>query len=215
MSETETAEVVADPNLITQPAETTAKPTLMAADTAEAPASDASGESAATETDSTTDVTEHQGAPEAYDAFTLPEGFELDSALSEQFNAVAKELNLSQEQAQKLVDMQTSQANDANTKSTEAWATLRDQWQTEAKTDKEFGGKAFDENIGTAKLALTKYGSEELSTAIELTGMGNHPEFIRLLYKVGLTLKEDKLMVEGGGHVAPTDRGKILFPDMN
>jgi hypothetical protein len=45
--------------------------------------------------------------------------------------------------------------------------------------------------------------------------MGNHPEFIRLLYKVGLTLKEDKLMTEGGGPVSPTERGKVLFPDMN
>tara|TARA_R110000796_G_scaffold125822_2_gene240369 strand:- start:7972 stop:8619 length:648 start_codon:yes stop_codon:yes gene_type:complete len=215
MSETETAEAAVDADTDAQPDETAAKQTLMTSDTKEANASSEGGESAATEADSDPDVSEHQGAPEDYEAFTLPEGFELDTDLSERFNAVAKELNLSQDQAQKLVDMQTSQANDASTKSAEAWANLRDQWQTEAKTDKEFGGKDFDKNIGTAKLALNKYGNEELSSAIEMTGMGNHPEFIRLLYKVGLTLKEDKLMVEGGGPVVPTDRGKILFPDMN
>ena len=45
--------------------------------------------------------------------------------------------------------------------------------------------------------------------------MGNHPEFIRLLYRVGKTLKEDKM----AGGQEPTNTGKdvakTLFPSMN
>jgi hypothetical protein len=201
------AEEAADPTPVDKPA----KETLMTEGSKESPAVT---EKPAEEGDSAA-APEAAGAPENYEAFTLPDGFELDDAMSTQFSAVAKELNLTQEQAQKLVDLQTASAVDAGTKSAEAWADLKNSWQTEAKADKEIGGKAFDENIGTAKLALEKYGSAELNSAIELTGMGNHPEFIRLLYKVGLTLKEDKLMTEGGGPVSPTERGKVLFPDMN
>tara|TARA_R110000744_G_scaffold23133_1_gene58788 strand:- start:3132 stop:3773 length:642 start_codon:yes stop_codon:yes gene_type:complete len=202
------ADATVDPNLIAKPA----KETLMTSEgTKKAPAVE---EKPAEDGDSVA-APEPAGAPENYEAFTLPDGFDLDDEMSTQFSEVAKELNLSQDQAQKLVDLQTAAATTAGIKSTEAWSDLKSTWQTEAKSDKEFGGKAFDENIGTAKLALEKYGSDELNSAIELTGMGNHPEFIRLLYKVGLTLKEDKLMVEGGGPVSPIERGKILFPDMN
>lgn len=44
------------------------------------------------------------GAPEKY-AFTAPEGQELDTSALAQFEPVARELNLTQEQAQKLVDV--------------------------------------------------------------------------------------------------------------
>lgn len=44
-----------------------------------------------------------QGAPERYE-FTAPEGSELDAAVTDAFAGVAKELNLTQEAAQKVVD---------------------------------------------------------------------------------------------------------------
>ena len=46
-------------------------------------------------------------APEAYEDFTLPEGLEISEGDKVVFSDVAKELSLSQEQAQKLVDMQS------------------------------------------------------------------------------------------------------------
>jgi len=202
---------VTDSNLIEQPS----TETLVTAP-AEAPKAVGEEEGTSTkETDSKADVAEIVGAPDAYESFTLPEGFELNEEFSARFSEAAKGMNLTQEQAQSLVDMQAELSSTAGTELNDSWTTLKAEWQAESKSDKEYGGKDFDVNIGSAKLALEKYGTPELNEAIELTGMGNHPEFIRLLVKVGATLKEDKLMVEGGNPVGPMDRGKVMFPDMN
>lgn len=172
-------------------------------------------ESPAKDTDSKADVAKTEGAPEAYEAFDLPEGFELSEEFSGRFSEAAKDMNLTQDQAQFLINMQT----DLQTSNVEAlaenWTSLKNEWQSETKKDKEIGGKEFSANLGVAKQALEKFGTPELSEAVELTGMGNHPEFIRLLYRVGKTLKEDKVMVEGANTSAPVDRAKVLFPDMN
>ena len=47
---------------------------------------------------------EKQGAPEKYEDFKMPEGTELDAEVSTAFQGVAKELNLSQDQAQGFLD---------------------------------------------------------------------------------------------------------------
>lgn len=47
---------------------------------------------------------EKQGAPEKYEDFKMPEGTELDAEVGAAFQGVAKELNLSQEQAQGFLD---------------------------------------------------------------------------------------------------------------
>tara|TARA_R110000824_G_scaffold69297_4_gene178638 strand:- start:9099 stop:9749 length:651 start_codon:yes stop_codon:yes gene_type:complete len=203
---------VADPNLIEQPS----NETLVTAPAPEAPKAEGSEEGTTADgADSKADVAEIVGAPDAYEAFTLPEGFALNEEFSARFAEAAKGMNLTQDQAQSLVDLQAELSSTAGTELSEGWTTLKAEWQAEAKSDKEYGGKDFDASIGSAKLALQKYGTPELNEAIELTGMGNHPEFIRLLVKVGSTLKEDTLMVEGGQPVAPQDRGKVMFPDMN
>ncbi|HET9131900.1 MAG TPA: hypothetical protein VFO86_13180, partial [Terriglobia bacterium] len=49
--------------------------------------------------------TKIEGAPEKYADFTLPEGFKFDDKTLEAATAVFKDLNLSQEGAQKLVDL--------------------------------------------------------------------------------------------------------------
>jgi len=47
-----------------------------------------------------------EGAPEKYEAFKVPEGVTIDETAATEFGALAKELNLTQENAQKLVDYQ-------------------------------------------------------------------------------------------------------------
>ena len=43
--------------------------------------------------------------PEAYEKFSLPEGFEYDEGKAKEFGALARELGLPQDKAQRLVDM--------------------------------------------------------------------------------------------------------------
>lgn len=150
-----------------------------------------------------------QGAPEKYE-FTAPEGATLDDAVIGQFSEVAKELNLPQDAAQKILDKMAPAMAARQAEQVEA---IRAGWADEARVDKEFGGDKLDENLGTAKRALDQFGTPELRTLLKETGMGNHPEVIRFMYRAGKAISEDGF-VPGGRQGAPTDPAKKMFPNM-
>lgn len=152
-------------------------------------------------------------APESYSDFTLPEGVELDAALLEKAAPIFKELGLSQDAAQKLVDFQAEMVKEGEQSQTDTFNTLVEGWQNESKNDKEFGGDKFDENIGIAKLAIDEFGTPEFKELMEDHGVGNHPEMIRFMLKIGTLLKED---VPGGFSAATSekkDRVSTLYPN--
>jgi len=148
------------------------------------------------------------GAPEAYEAFKLPEGVVADQAALDAFVPVAKELNLTQEQAQKLVDLQAAQVARAAADQSKAWADMNDKWVSDAKADKEIGGEKFDENVGVGRKAIEALGTPELRDALAATGAGNHPEFIRFCVRVGKAISEDKIVAakSGGEKKSAEDR---------
>lgn len=134
-----------------------------------------------------------EGAPEKYE-FSAPEGSELDQEVVKQFEPIARELNLNQEQAQKLVDLYGSKVMpQLMQQQAEVWQKQVADWGDAVKTDKEIGGDKFDANLTKAKQALDKFGSPELRQFLETSGMGNNPELIRAFYKVGAAMSEDTL----------------------
>lgn len=180
---------------------------------------EAQGESAETTTTETPEVTtteskqdegtvlttEADGAPEKYEAFAMPEGMEIDSSLLETAEPVLKELNLTQGQAQKLVDTFASwRAADAQ-QLQEAFDNDVKQWKQDAESDKEIGGPEFSENVGTAIKALDRFGTPELKSLLDSTGLGNHPEVIRFMLRVGGTISEDQPGTAGQGTGESTD----------
>ena len=153
--------------------------------------------------------------PIEYKDFKFPNEVKVDDADLGSFKDVAKELKLTQEQAQKLIDLQASVAQKHAKITQDQWNDVQKDWRTKSETDKEFGGEKFKENIGVAKKALDAFASKEFKEALELTGMGNHPEMIRFLYKVGKTLKEDSVQTTGASKGDPKDLAKILYPNLN
>ncbi|WP_313698171.1 peptidase [Pantoea sp.] len=135
-----------------------------------------------------------EGAPEAYE-FKAPEGGELDKEAVSQFEPIARELNLSQEQAQKLVDLYGSKVMPQLMKQqADTWQKQVADWGTSAKEDAEIGGDKFDGNLTRAKQAMDKFATPQLREFLETTGMGNHPELIRVFVKVGAAMSEDSLV---------------------
>ncbi|MGL3999845.1 peptidase [Pantoea eucalypti] len=135
-----------------------------------------------------------EGAPEAYE-FKAPEGGELDKEAVSQFEPIARELNLSQEQAQKLVDLYGSKVMPQLMKQqADTWQKQVADWGTAAKDDAEIGGDKFDGNLTRAKQAMDKFATPQLREFLETTGMGNHPELIRVFVKVGAAMSEDGLV---------------------
>lgn len=135
-----------------------------------------------------------EGAPEEYADFTMPEGIELDTELTDQFKATAKELNLTQDQAQKVIELGAAMRQ----RDAEAIVALREDWITQTKSDPEIGGDKLDATLATAKRAVSAYGSQQFIDLLNQSGLGNHPEVVRFMANVGKTVAEDNKVVTNG-----------------
>lgn len=150
--------------------------------------------------------------PETYADFDLPEGVTVDTSALEKASPLFKELGLSQEQAQKVVSFYADQIQAGEQGRIDAYNQLMDDWRTQSMTDKEFGGDKFEENVGVARQAIDKFGTPELKQLLSEHGVGNHPEVIRFMVKVGKLTQED---VPGGRTNASgqtPSRDQILYP---
>ncbi|MEG5448898.1 peptidase [Enterobacter kobei] len=137
-----------------------------------------------------------EGAPEKYE-FKAGEGQELDTAALEQFEPIARELNLSNEQAQKMVDLYgTKILPMVQQHQAETWQKTTEQWAADVKADKEIGGDKLTANLSAAQRALDQFGTPELKEYLEGTGLGNHPELVKAFIKIGKAMSEDG-MVDG------------------
>jgi hypothetical protein len=154
-------------------------------------------------------------APDTYADFTVPEGITLDEATLAEATPLFKELGLTQEQAQKLVDFQAKQVQAGSQKQSETFNQLMKDWTTQSENDKEFGGDKYQENVKVALNAINKFGNPELKQLMEDHGIGNNPEMIRFMWKVGKTLKEDVPDTTGSPTTKAKDRVSILYPNSN
>lgn len=149
------------------------------------------------------------GAPEAYAAFTLPDGVSLEDERLELANTTFKGLNLSQEQAQGLIDMYVKlQGEDAGS-ITQLLMDQRvqqtEQWGADAK--QQLGGK-YEETVGLARTAVQHLNDPELTKAFNEQGWGNHPSLIKAFGKFGAYLRDSN--VDGLGGNTATQRSADL-----
>lgn len=134
--------------------------------------------------------TETIGAPEKY-TFTAPTGTEYDPEVLEAFSGAAKEANLSQDAAQKLIEKMAPAIAARQVDQVQA---IHKEWLDSSSADKEFGGEKLVENLGVARKALDNFGTPELRTLLDETGLGNHPEVIRFMFRAGKAISEDKFV---------------------
>jgi hypothetical protein len=142
----------------------------------------------------------------------MPEGITLDPEVGTDLKSLAKDLNLSQEQAQKVADLgakMSTRWTDALQSQIQAQS---DAWVDAAKADKEIGGDKLNENLGLAKTALGKFGTPELRELLNTSRLANNPEVIRLLVKVGRAISDDSRAIGGGGTSTPKSAADVLYP---
>ncbi|WP_417647858.1 peptidase [Enterobacter hormaechei] len=136
-----------------------------------------------------------EGAPEKYQ-FTAGEGVELDADALKDFEPVARDLNLTNEQAQKLVDAYPKILAGVQQRQAEAWQKQTEGWAETVKADKEIGGDKLTANLSAAQRALDQFGTPELKEYLNATGLGNHPDLVKTFVKIGKAMSEDG-MVDG------------------
>jgi hypothetical protein len=139
----------------------------------------------------------------------MPEGVEVDAEAAAGLKDLAKELGLTQDQAQKFADLGSKMAAAQLAKQ----AVTIEQWGKDAAVDKEFGGEKLQENLAIAKGAMSKL-APGLAPVLESTGLGNHPEIIRAFWRAGLMMADDKVVTPGnpGNGNAGKSLADILYP---
>lgn len=135
--------------------------------------------------------------PEAYE-LTAPEGMTIDADLLTEATPIFKELGLSNEAASKVLPLAQSliaKTQDATVQQfIEQGNQQRKAWLDEAKADPEIGGNKWDTTLHTAGRGLDALGYGEgsaLRTLLNETGLGNHPEMIKAMAKIGGMVGED------------------------
>ena len=151
--------------------------------------------------------------PDTYADFAMPEGIEVDAAVLEEALPVFKELGLTQDAAQKLVDFQAARVQAEGQKQVDAFTQLKQDWHDQSVNDSEFGGDAFAENVALAQAALNNFGTPELKQLMEDYGVGNHPEMLRFMIKVGKLTAEDVPGSSGSNVAAGKDVVSAMYPN--
>ncbi len=140
-------------------------------------------------------------APDAYE-FTLPEGMKDDAldkdsygAFTEGLGAVAKELGLSQDQANKVaqfatkfqVDLQENAGPNAIEKGKEIFAGELQSWKSEV------GATKAQESITNSDKVLAGFSDPGFLKMLDDTGLRNSPEVIRTFAAIGAVIGEDSV----------------------
>lgn len=138
-----------------------------------------------------------QGAPEAYTDFKLPEGMDMDAEVLGEFKGLAKELNISQEKAQQLIDFQTKLATKQAEEYQAAVTKQGEQWAAAVKSDPELGGENYDKSVASAVKVIQAFGDDGLKELLNTSGLGNHPALFKFCHRVSQAISEDKFVMPG------------------
>lgn len=154
-------------------------------------------------------------APENYSTFNMPEGIEVKAESLDAFKSLAKELDLSQEKAQKLIDLQTKIAEDEAKANRAEFDKTTAEWKTE--THKVLGAN-FKEELAFAAKAMRMFGGSDQGAALQKmldeTRFGNHPLLAKFMVSVGKRVAEDKMLDGKSDSGKPKSDGKLFYPDM-
>ena len=155
-----------------------------------------------------TDKKPVSAAPEKYE-FTAGKDQELDKEAVAAFEPVAREIGLSNEQAQKIVDVYGSTIMPQLVKQqADAWQKQVTDWAESVQADKDLSSV---ESIGNAQKAMEQFGTPELKEYLNETGLGNHPELIRIFSRIGKAMSEDGFV--SGSSENARSAADVLFGD--
>lgn len=140
------------------------------------------------------------GVPDTYN-FAAPEGTTLDKAVTDAATPIFRELGLNQAAADKLVAFYNQQMKAQADIGVKAVLAMREKWVGEAKSDPALGPKLEQIKADVAR-AYDVLGDPKLVSdfkdAMNLTGAGDNPAFIKAFHKLAQLVIEGK-PVSGGG----------------
>jgi hypothetical protein len=166
-----------------------------------------------------------EGAPEKYSDFKLPEGLKLQPEALAEATTVFKGLNLSQDEAQSLIDFHAKQISAVTDAPFKAVTDLKTNWESSLKStygkDIEPGGKVIT-SISRMIDTLPPTIASGFREAMDLTLAGSNPAFVAAFYELSQRLAEGK-SVKGNGpspggqaapNAAPKSVAQAMYPHL-
>jgi len=217
-----------DPNLdapADPPADTPADPSVDSPADAPDDSLKASDDDPAPKTLLSDDESKGDGEGDAELSWQPPDGVELQpehTAQLESFKVMAKDMGLTQDQFQQLLDFDIKRGADSVQQMTTAYEERVDSWADAVRADTELGGDSMPEILSVAKQARDALATDELKSLLEFPtaenpnglALGNHPEVIRLFYRIGQAIGDHRFVI-GGDAVTQDAPEKRMFPTMN
>lgn len=167
---------------------------------------------------------EFYGAPESYDFkdVSLPEGCQIDEALAAKFAPLGKELNLSQQSANKLANLLVEYQKEQLAGASEKFAEYKKQEQQAVKlsyekllnTDKEIGGgdaTKMNAYIDVADVGYNAFATDELKAVLHGLNLDYHPAVIKHFHRLGKLCGNDIIAKTGAPAGTKTDAADILY----
>lgn len=151
-------------------------------------------------------------APAEFDpaALKVPEGVTPDAELLNNFGELAGKMNLSQEQAQELVDLQVKAVQAQEAQHME----VRRQWVEELKADPEFGKTHFEGTVSDAQAVLRRFDdSGEVLQALQASGFGDNPAIIKMLARIKRSISDDEFITTSDKSSNKKSLNERLWPD--
>lgn len=135
---------------------------------------------------------EEETARPSYGEFRLPEGATADPDSLKPATELFAETGLSQEQAQKFIDLAMARETAAAHRGVQAFVDLQNQWVSEIKADPDIGGDKLKASLASAGRAIDRLNIPGLREALNFTGAGNHPAVVKAFVRLGQMISEDR-----------------------
>ncbi len=133
-----------------------------------------------------------------YGDFAFPKGATVDPEALKAASTLFADSGLSQEQAQKFVDLAVSREKAQAEAGLRAFVDLQTKWVSEIKADPEIGGDRLQATIASAARAIDRLAVPGLREALDLTGAGNNPAIVRAFARIGQLISEDRFRPGNG-----------------
>lgn len=159
-----------------------------------------------------TTQTQTKQAPAApdYSGLKVPDGSKLDVKRVEEIATWAKERSLDPKVAQDILTREHELVSSVEAARAAEVDGLKDRLLNDLKADKEMGGDKLNSYVEPARRLVDRFGNEAFKSALDQTGLGNHPELVRFLANIAKAVGEDKLVLPsangGSSEKAPWER---------
>lgn len=151
-------------------------------------------------------------APQEFDpaAIKVPEGVTADPALMQDFAGLVGEMNLSQEQAQALVDLQVKAMQAQENQFVE----LRRNWVEEIKADPKYGGERLESTLQDAAAVVKRFDeSGEVMKTLTASGFGDNPAIIKMLANIRRRIADHEFVTASDKATGKQHLYDRLWPD--